>query len=99
LCEPCEPAAEAVRIDVVDKRALAVDLHDRQPLAVARLERGVAGDVDLGELESELVLERADGPARPLAEVAVGSVVQRDARYGYRPRVIVASATRLTAMP
>jgi hypothetical protein len=82
LCEPCEPAAEAVRIDVVDERALAVDLDNRQPLAVARLEPVVARDVDLGELEAELVLERADGRARPLAEVAVLRVVQRDARYG-----------------
>jgi hypothetical protein len=82
LCDPCEPAAEPVRVDVVDERALAVDLDDRQPLAVLPLETGVAGDVHLGELEAELVLERADGCARPLAEVAVLRVVQRDARYG-----------------
>jgi hypothetical protein len=31
--------------------------------------------------------------------VAVPRVIQRDDRYGYRPRVIVASATRFTAMP
>jgi hypothetical protein len=82
LCYPCEPAAEAVRVDVVDESALAVDLDHRKPLAVARLEAVVARDVDLGELEAELVLERADGRARPLAEVAVLRVVQRDARYG-----------------
>jgi hypothetical protein len=82
LCEPCEPAAEAVSVDVVHERALPVDLDHRQPLAVPRLERGVAGDVDLGELEAELVAERPDGRARPLAEVAVASVVQRNARYG-----------------
>jgi hypothetical protein len=82
LCEPCEPAAEAVRVDVVDERALAIDLDDRQPLAVLRLEAGVAGDVHLGELEAELVSKCAYGRARPLAEVAVLRVVQRDARYG-----------------
>ena len=84
---------------MVHERALPVDLDHRQPLAVPRLERGVAGDVHLGELEAELVLERADRLARPLAEVAVPRVIQRDDRYGYRPRVIVASATRFTAMP
>jgi hypothetical protein len=82
LCEPCEPAAEAVRVDVVHERALPVDLDHRQPLAVARLEPGVARDVDLGDLEAELVLERADCRARPLAEVAALRVVQRDPRYG-----------------
>jgi hypothetical protein len=82
LCDPGEPAAEAVWVDVVDERALAVDLDHRQPLAVARLEYGVAGDVHLGELEAELVSKRADGRARPFAEVAVGSVIEDDARYG-----------------
>jgi hypothetical protein len=82
LCDPCEPAAEPVRVDVVDESALAVDLDHRQPLAVARLERGVAGDVNLGELEAELVSQSADRRARAVAEVAVLRVVQRDARYG-----------------
>jgi hypothetical protein len=76
------PPAEAVRVDVVHEDALAVDLDDRQPLPIAGLELGVAGDVHLRELEAELVLERADRRARPLAEVAIGSVIQRDARYG-----------------
>jgi hypothetical protein len=36
------PPAEAVRVDVVHERTLAIDLDNRKPLAVARLERGVA---------------------------------------------------------
>jgi hypothetical protein len=31
--------------------------------------------------------------------VAAGRVVEDDAYYGYRPRVVVASATRCTATP
>jgi hypothetical protein len=62
---------------VVDEGALAVDLDDRQPLAVARLKRGVARDVDLVQLELELVAKRVEDPARPLAEVAVLRVVER----------------------
>jgi hypothetical protein len=46
---------------------------------------------------------RGDGGERlprPLAEVAAGRVVENDLRrYGYRPLVVVASATRMTASP
>jgi hypothetical protein len=31
--------------------------------------------------------------------VTVGCVIEADARYGYRPLVVVASATRWTASP
>ncbi len=87
-------------VDEVDKRPLAVDLDHRQPLAVARFELRVAGDVDLRELEGRV---RGDGDERlprPLAEVAARRVVEDDLRgYGYKPRVVVASATRMTASP
>ena len=33
-------------VEVVDERPLVVDLEYRQPLAVARLEPGIAADVD-----------------------------------------------------
>jgi hypothetical protein len=76
LCDSVETAAEALRIDVVNEGALAVDLDDWKPLAITRLQIGVAGDVDLAEGEVELGLERAQDRARPLAEVALLRVIQ-----------------------
>ena len=69
-------ATKRTGVDVVDEGALAVDLDDRQPLAVARLELGVAGDVDFLELERAVVPRRRDDRARPLAEVAALRVVE-----------------------
>jgi hypothetical protein len=87
-------------VQVVDERPLAVDLDHRQPLAVAGLELGVAADVDLAQLELVLPPQLGELPARPLAEMAALGVVDGDARrYGYNPRVVVASATRWTASP
>ena len=57
-------------MDVVDEGPLAVDLDDRQPLAVARLELGLAVDGDLASSNAELVTQRATPRERPLAEVA-----------------------------
>jgi hypothetical protein len=79
---------------VVGERALAVDLDDRQPLSVASLQLGVAGDVDLLQLEGVLGTHRIQDPPRRRAQMATGRVVEGDALYGYSPRVIVASATR-----
>ena len=85
---------------MIRERPLAVDLDHRQPLAVAFFELRVAGDVDLRELEAGV---RGDGDERlprPLAQVAAWRVVEDDLRrYGYKPRVVVASATRMTASP
>ena len=79
---------------------LAVDLDHGQPLSVAHLEVGVAGDVDVRELERQLGLDRVERDACPLAEVATRRVEEDDLRrYGYRPRVVVAPATRMTASP
>ena len=95
-----EARAKRVRVHEVRERALTVDLDDRQELAVARLELGVAADVDQRELEVNLSPKRLDDLERASAEAAVGSVKDGDAvRYGYRPRVVVASATRCTASP
>jgi hypothetical protein len=67
---------------------------------VARFQLGVAGDVDLSELEVGVPGDDDERLPRPLAEVAAGRVVEDDARrYGYKPRVVVASATRMTASP
>jgi len=78
----CELAAKRRGIDEVDERALPADLHDRQPLAIALLQLGHAGDVDLVELERELGLELRQRRARPLAEVTAGGAEQPDLRYG-----------------
>ena len=57
-------------------------------------------DVDHFKIEVDLVAHLVDDLERPLAEAAVSSVVDRDpSRYGYSPRVVVASATRCTASP
>jgi hypothetical protein len=87
-------------MDVVREEALSVQLDDRKPFAVLGLELGVAGDVDLDELERVLGAHLLQDRARPVAEVAARCAEEDDARrYGYRPRVVVASATRCTARP
>ena len=95
----CELSAQRSRLDEIREGALAVDLDHRQPFAVLGLERLVAGDVDLLELEALVGLRGEDDPFRRLAEVAARGRVEDDAGYGYRPRVMVASATRWTARP
>jgi hypothetical protein len=74
----CNRTAEGIDLDVVCEAAPAVDLDDRQPLAVLGLERLVAGDVDLAEPETELVLEGSQLRQRPLAEVATLRVIDDD---------------------
>ena len=91
--------AEGVRWHVVDEGLRAVDLDHRKQLPVAPLEVGIPGDVHLAQLEVHLRAELVEGRPRPLAQVAAGRVVEDDAYYGYRPRVVVASATRCTATP
>jgi hypothetical protein len=81
LCDG-QAAAERRLGQVVDERALAVDLDHGQPLAVESLELRVAGDVDLLELERELRAQRLQLAAGPLAEVAALGRVEPDAGYG-----------------
>src|SRR5207253_8624509 len=65
-----------------------------------RLEHGVAGDVDLDELEAELAPRILEHSPRALAQMTASRVVEPDRdRYGYSPRVVVASATRITPRP
>jgi hypothetical protein len=94
-----EPAPERLGVHEVRERELAIDLDGRQELPVARLELGPAADVDELEVDPELLADLLDDFERPGAEAAVRRVVDRDAGYGYRPRVVVASATRSTASP
>ena len=77
-----EPSAETLRLHVVDERSLAVDLHHRQPFAVARLEVRVAVDRDLVVVELELFAKLGQRRAGPLAQRAAGRGEQDDAGYG-----------------
>ena len=81
------------------EHALPVDLENRKELAVLRFEDGIAVDRDHLELKLCLfpgVLHDLEGPS---AETAARGGVENDPGYGYRPRVVVASATRRTASP
>ena len=76
-------AAKCIWIDVVDEGALAVDLHDGQPLPVPRFELGVAPDVDLQELERHVGADALENASGALAEVAALRPVEDDPRaYG-----------------
>ena len=74
----CQLSAQSVRRNEVDERLHAVDLDHRDQLAVARLELRIVVDSDLLELEPELVTQRDDGLASPLAQVAAVGPVQPD---------------------
>jgi hypothetical protein len=65
-----ELAPERLRLDVVRADALAVDLDDRNQLAVTGLERRIVVDRNAVELEPELPRERDELLLRPLAKVA-----------------------------
>ena len=78
----CDLPAQRSGLDEECERALAVDLHDRKPLAVAGLTIRVAADVDLLEFEPELVPRRVNDPARRGAEVTPLGVVEDDVSYG-----------------
>jgi hypothetical protein len=74
----CQLAAQRLRLDVVRADPLAVELHDREPLAKARLQLRVAGDVDLAELELLFDPHRLELCPCPLAEMAAVGVVEDD---------------------
>ena len=65
MCDQFAP--ERVLRHVVDEGLRAVDLHDGKQLAVALLELGIAGDVHLAQVESELGAELLQRRARTLA--------------------------------
>ena len=69
-------------MDVVYEAALAVDLHDRNPLTVDGFERGIAVDRNLAQVEPELVVRSADDAPGRLAEVAARRCVEDDLGYG-----------------
>ena len=77
-------APKRISIDVIDESALAVDLDDRQPLAILRLEPRIPADVDLVELEVGLFADLFENHARAFAEVAALRVIQDDLTDKYR---------------
>jgi hypothetical protein len=77
-----QPGSERVRGHGVGERRLAVDLDDRQTLAIRGLERGVAADVDDLELERVLEPHSLHHLERAFAEVAARRVVDDDPGQG-----------------
>ena len=78
----CDPAAKSIRLDEVRESSFAVDLDDRQPLAVPGLEVEISPDVDLCQLELQLGTKALDDSARGGTEVAAFGVVEDDPGYG-----------------
>ena len=77
-------ATKIIWIHVIDESALAVDLHNRKPLAILRLEPRIPADVDLFELEVGLFADLLENRTRTFAEVAALRVIQDDLRDKYR---------------
>jgi hypothetical protein len=74
----CNRSAEGVGLDVVRETAPAVDLDHGEPLPIFGLQAGIAGDVDLPQVEAELLPERGHDAAGRLAEVTARGVVEDD---------------------
>jgi hypothetical protein len=74
----CQLPAQCFGLHEVRELLLAVDLDDWDQLPITSFELGIAVDRDLLELETQLVPKSDHGRPRPLAEVAVGRVVQAD---------------------
>ena len=77
-----EAAPEGVRVHVVRERPRSVDFDHGQPLAVPRLQLGIAADVDLPKVELDLLANREQDIARTVAQVAALRVVENDLGYG-----------------
>jgi hypothetical protein len=71
----CNRASKRVNLEVICKTSATVDLDDREPLAVLRLERFVAADVDLAQDEAELGLQVPQSSESGFAEVTPLRVV------------------------
>jgi len=78
----CNRTAERIGVHVVDEAPATLDLHDRDPFAVCRLELGIAVDRDLPQLEAELVARSRDEAAGRLAKMAAGRGEEDDFGYG-----------------
>jgi hypothetical protein len=78
----CNRPAQRIGVDEVDEAPLPAYLDHRDPLPVFGLERRVAVDPDLAQLEAELVPRRADDAAGGLAEMTARRGVEDDFGYG-----------------
>src|SRR5436305_4682590 len=78
----CNRPPQRVGVHVVDEAPPPVDLHDRDPLAVRRLQLGVAVDRDLAQLEAELLARSRDDAVGRSAEVAARRSEEDDLGYG-----------------
>ena len=78
----CNRPPERVRQHVVREAPTAVDLDHWQPFPVFGLEGGIAGDVDLAQVEAELLMELRNDAAGLLAQMAARGVVDDDFGYG-----------------
>ena len=67
---------------VVHEATPPVDLHDRDPLAVLRLELGIAVDHNLSQLEAEIVVRSRNDALGRLAEMAARRGEEDDLGYG-----------------
>jgi len=94
-----QPCPQSCRLDEVLEHALPVDLEHRKKLAVTRFEARIAVDRHHLELELCLGLGVLHDLESAGAKTAARSGVEHDSGYGYKPRVVVASATRRTASP
>jgi hypothetical protein len=77
-------ATKSSWIHVIDESALAVDLHNRQPLAILRLQPRIPADIDLVEVEVGFFADLFENRARAFAEVAAFRVIQDDLTDKYR---------------
>ena len=78
----CKRPPQRVGVHVVDETAPAVDLHDRDPLAVRGLELWIAVDRHLAQLEPELVVCGCDDAPGSRAEMAARRGEENDLGYG-----------------
>jgi hypothetical protein len=67
---------------VVDEGSLPVDLDDRQPFPIFRLQLGIPADVDLLQVEGNLAADLVNDRPGTFAEVTALRVVQSDPLYG-----------------
>ena len=78
----CNRLTQRFGVHVIDEAPPTVDLNHRDPLAVGRLELGIAVDRHLLQLETDLVAcSRDDAPSR-LAQVTARRGEEDDLRYG-----------------
>jgi hypothetical protein len=76
-------APKSIWIHVIDKCALAVDLHNRKPFPIARLQFRVAVDLHFLQFERDLEADLRHDLFRTLAKMATLRVVEDDLRFAW----------------